>query len=455
MPEKIDTTHQIIDRQLIVYRRPTTDVWQCRFKVGGKWIVRTTKERDLEKAKAAAHKLMLKAEVRLEQNYTPATKKFKDVANLALKEMEKQTDAGDGKISYEQYKRITLDYLIPFFGNRDIDNINPKVLEEYARHRNEKAGKELAYSTVRKHNVTLNRIFEEAIVRGFMTTTQKPYLETKGKKSEPFPTFDVDEINIILSALPEWVSRGRNEYKRELRKILSEYVVVLIDTGARPGKELLELKWKNIKVKNVYSRRVTRTEINELDELVEVPVQIGTDDEGDPIFDSVWEAELLMYVDGKTDGRVVNAFTATYEVLKGIIDRRYTEKTVREVLSEKPDDYVFSTKDGDLCKSFNHMFEDFLEEHSLLRDPNTNKKRVFYSLRSAHSTAVLNMDGVDLRSLSLQLGNSPEIIRKHYDRADGAAITERVKAPNARNALFKKIEIPDVNKSLKSKKTRR
>ena len=452
MPEKIDTTHQIIDRQLVVYRRPTTDVWQCRFKVGGEWIVRTTKERDLEKAKAAAHKLMLKAEVRLEQNYTPATKKFKDVAKLALKEMEKKTDAGDGKISYEQYKRITLDYLIPFFGNRDIDNITPKVLEEYERHRNEAAGKELAYSTVRKHNVTLNRIFEEAIVRGFMTTTQKPHLETKGKKSEPFPTFDVHEVNVILSALPEWVSRGRNEYKRQLRQILYEYVVVLVDTGARPGKELLQVAWKNIKLKRVYTKTVTRTEINEQDEIVEIPVQIGQDEEGEPIFDSTWEAELLIYVDGKTDGRIVNAFTATHEVLKEIVARRYTKKTLRELITELSSDFVFLTPENKLPSSLNHMFEDFLEEHKLLYDPNTNKKRVFYSLRSAHSTAVLNMDGVDIRSLAMQLGNSPEIIRKHYDRADGAAITARVKAPKARNALFRKVEVPEVNKSKRTQK---
>lgn len=449
MPEKLESTHQVIERRLIVYKRPDTDVWQCRFKVGGEWIVRSTKERDLNSAKEAAHRLMLKAEVRIEQNYTPATKKFKDVAKLALKEMETKTASGDGKISYEQYKRIIEDFLIPFFGNRDIDNITPKVLQEYAKYRDEKVGKELAYSTVRKHNVALNRIFEEAVVRGFMTTTQRPYLETKGKKSEPFPTFDVHEINIIVAVMPDWVKRGRNDYKRELRQILSEYVTVLIDTGARPGKELLQLKWKNIKIQQITAKRVFRTEINESDELVEVPVQIGVDEEGEPIFDSTWEAELLMYVDGKTDGRIVNAFTATYDVLKAIIQRRYSEQGLRDVISSKADEYVFAKRAGELCKSFNHMFEDFLEEHSLLRDPNTNKKRVFYSLRSAHSTAVLNMDGVDIRSLAMQLGNSPEIIRKHYDRADGAAITARVRAPNARGALFKKVAVPTSNRSKK------
>jgi hypothetical protein len=35
MPDKLDTTHQIIPQQLIVYRRPNSSAWQCRYKVDG------------------------------------------------------------------------------------------------------------------------------------------------------------------------------------------------------------------------------------------------------------------------------------------------------------------------------------------------------------------------------------------------------------------------------------
>ena len=43
MPQKVETTHIILPRELIVYLRADSDVWQCRLKVDGKWMARTTK----------------------------------------------------------------------------------------------------------------------------------------------------------------------------------------------------------------------------------------------------------------------------------------------------------------------------------------------------------------------------------------------------------------------------
>lgn len=139
-------------------------------------------EYPLEKTRqiTAVHKQMLNAKVWLDPNYTQA-KNIQRSSEASIERDGEKTDSGDGKISCEQYKRITLDYLISFFGNRDIDDLTPRVHEEYERHRNEAAGKELGYSSVREHKVTLNRMFEEAILRGNMTTTQKLHLENKEK----------------------------------------------------------------------------------------------------------------------------------------------------------------------------------------------------------------------------------------------------------------------------------
>jgi len=81
--------------------------------------------------------------------------------------------------------------------------------------------------------------------------------------------------------------------------------------------------------------------------------------------------------------------------------------------------------------------------------PNAGKKSVFYSFRSAHATAVMNLDDISPRNLALQLGNSPEVIRKHYNRANSLAISESVKAPRARAALFKEVEVPEINRPKK------
>ena len=453
MPEKLETTHQLIPQQLIVYQRPNSTAWQCRYKVDGVWLVKSTKKKVLADAIQEAYMLLANAKVRKEQNFTVATKRFKDVAKLTLKAMQDKQEAGDGRVSYQQYARIINEYLIPFFGKRDVDSINAKALQEYAAYREQQMGKVPAYSTVRKHNVALNRIFEEAVTRGFMTTTQRPSLETKGRKAETFPTFSIEEINVILASLPAWIERGRNQHKKDLRHLMSCYVRVLIDTGARPGKELLELKWKNITYRVQFVDETT-FEYDHDGNVVESKIQIGTDDTGEPEYKQRQEAHVVLYVDGKTDGRFVNGFNATFEVLKELVSRNYKDTTLAKLTKEKSDDHVFRTPAGAYSKNFNEMFDDFLEEHNMLNDPNTGKKRVFYSFRSAHATAVMNLDEVSPRNLALQLGNSPEVIRKHYDRANSLAISESVKAPRARAALFKQVEVPEINKPKKVTKKR-
>jgi hypothetical protein len=61
MSEKIDTTHVLIDKQLVIFLRPRSAVWQCRYQVEKHWQRESTGEHELEKAKVAAHNLLLKA----------------------------------------------------------------------------------------------------------------------------------------------------------------------------------------------------------------------------------------------------------------------------------------------------------------------------------------------------------------------------------------------------------
>jgi len=49
---------------------------------------------------------------------------------------------------------------------------------------------------------------------------------------------------------------------------------------------------EKLKIEQIYTKLVTRAEINEQDEIVEIPVQSRPGEEGEPILDSTWEAEL-------------------------------------------------------------------------------------------------------------------------------------------------------------------
>ena len=455
MPEKVETTNVILPRELIVYQRGDSDVWQCRLKIDNKWMARTTKERDLDKAIDRAKRMLFEAQLRKESNLPVVTKKFRDIAKLTKQQMvdELTNPKMKAPVSFNQYVKIIDDYLMPFFGNKNIDTITYEELDAYHEDLKVKMGRSPAYSTMRKHNVTLNRVFDKAVEKNYLTNSNRPKLDTKGSKSEKYATFDIGEINALLANFPPWIAGTSNKEKREQRELLFDYVRVLIDTGARPGKELLDLQWKNIRYRMIV-RNETRVEIDEEGNRT-VFTHEDYDDRGEALELTKWEPTVSLSVYGKTKDRVANGFDVTYKVLNEIIERNYRNDkiTLKSLTTSNDEGFVFRTRANKAPSSFNHLFDRYLDEHNLLIDRNSGKKRVFYSLRSSHTTAVMNLDQVPIRDLSKQLGNSVGMIEKHYDRATGDAIVENVRAPKARQALFNTEKVSDIYQSKKQKKS--
>ena len=269
--------------------------------------------------------------------------------------------------------------------------------------------------------------------------------------------------NIILAKMPEWIANGREHHKAQ-RQVLYDYTRVLIDTGARPGKELLDLQWKNIEfeiqhetygvdyIEDKDAKENARDYEREYIELSDGPY----DEEGNPIPNTTWTPIITLFVSGKEGSRHAVGYEKTFRVLKEIADRRYKDlegNKLKALITQSSDDKIFETKDGKRIPSALHMFQNFLEEYGLLYDKNTRKKRVFYSFRSLFSTAVMDYDDVDMRDLAKALGNSPEMLMKRYDRGTLKQIKHKLKAPNARQQLFKEVVVPDAHQSNKKKLT--
>ena len=234
MSDKKDTTHTLIENQLTVAKRENSKIWQCRLKVGGVWQRVSTGERDLRKAKKRAHELLIEANVRVRLNHTAVTRRFTDVAKMAIRRMDDEVAAGAGKAIYDDYKFIINRYCVPFLGKYMVDNIDYKVLEAYEQDRNAKMGRIPTKSTVLSHNAALNRVFDEAVVRGFMLDSTRPKLVVKGRKTEKRPSFSLEESRAVLGQFAEWIKRGRADTV-PIRELLENYVQMLLDTGARPG----------------------------------------------------------------------------------------------------------------------------------------------------------------------------------------------------------------------------
>jgi integrase len=407
MREKNENTHILIERQLRIYQRERSAVWQCAFNVDGRWQRTSTNERELAKAKKKAHDILVKANVKKELNIAPITRKLKDIATVVVKQLEKDIKNKTAKPIYKDYISILNNYIIPILGKYNVNNISREALDEYEKKLAKKMRKPATYSTQLTHNAVLNMIFDEAVLQRFMTELDRPKLVAKGKVSERRPAFDLDEIRALRNNFNDWISRASTDTSKKLRTLLREYVYVLLDTGARPGKELLNLRWKQI--------RYTHN-------------------------DKENGSHVEMTVSGKTGKRKIIGWSETIEVLK----RQLKEQGlggIEEVTESNNNGYVFRMADGKEPQSFQKLFETFLKQHNLLIDPNTEQKRVFYSLRHTYATFKLTYDKTPVYTLAEHMGTSVAMIEKHYGHLKVKEALPQLKGDTTRELLNKKVRI--------------
>ena len=149
--------------------------------------------------------------------------------------MKQQLDNGVGKKSFRDYIIVIDKYLVPFFGDIFVTSIDYEMLQKFARWREAKMGREPRSSTLNTHNSALNRIFDEAVARGYMNKSQVPVLVNKGRDSVRRPDFTREEYATLIRKLPSWIDAGREGKSRDMRHLLRDYTL---------QNSLLQMHWK-------------------------------------------------------------------------------------------------------------------------------------------------------------------------------------------------------------------
>ena len=207
-----DDTHLILDGEVRVYRRERSKRWQAAFVIDGHTIRISTGKRDLSEVKEYARDTFLEYKFRHKNDLPVVTKKFSDVARLTIADMRKQLDAGLGKKVYADYCVCIQHYLIPFFGAQYVTSIDYQKIQDFYEWRRDKMGREPKASTLNTHNSAMNRVFKEAVARGFLAHKNVPLLVNKGEKSERRPDFTREEyatmIRMVLSRFSSGLFRA-------------------------------------------------------------------------------------------------------------------------------------------------------------------------------------------------------------------------------------------------------
>jgi len=404
----------VLDKKVNIYKRGRSSKWQASIKLkNGKWERFSTGTDNEAEAREKALQLYYGAEAKAENKLPQSTRKFRNVAKFAIQRMQDELDGGGGKVIYRDYIRVINNYLIPFFGNYDIANVNVKLLKEYEAWRDAKMGREIEekrlsvfkgksaeekekildaasktfrakQSTVNTHNSSLNRVFDEALLNGWITESIKPRLLNKGIESDSRGAFTEEEYTYIASHLRKWANTGHRKATRELREVLADYIGFLATTGIRAGTEAYNLKWKNLQRIKIRGKH----------------------------------PYLAVNVDGKRGKRRLIAMDSAGTYLLSIMHYhpRINHKSLESLLKAKVDDYIFVDRSGNriTTDALRGSFKGFLNKHDM-RFGADGKPRSLYSLRHTYATMAL-IDGRDIYQLSLQMGTSVEMLQKFYSK---------------------------------------
>ena len=413
MPQKGPNTVHILEGTATLFRRPSTPHWHVRYKIHGEWLRTSTKCIALAQARKAAVDIVMQAKFR-EQNSLPiVNKRFKQVAKLAIARMDDLQRIGQGKSTFKTYTQALEKYFIPLIGNHNVDKIDRSVLSKFDAERLVMMGKAPSASVLNNHNSAINRVFDEALERGYMTKFQVPMLSNTGFKSERRPDFTAEEYKLLYKGMRKWVLSARSGNEGLMRRVLREYVLVLANTGMRAGTEGMNLKWSN--------------------------VYFFTKDDA---------RYLALWVDGKTKAHEMTARHAAVRYLDRLrqLNPAWASGTFDDFLKLKLDAYVFRVGDraaDAMTETFGRMFKRLLTECDLLVDGRTRKARTLYSLRHMYATYALTSDRLSIHQLAVHMDTSVGMIEKHYSHiltrnlarqiAGDAGAKKSAKPPSKRN----------------------
>ena len=378
----VQTVH--VHKKLKLDKRQGSENWYARLTLdNGKRVVRSTNTDNLEDAKVYAWALLMETQARIANNLPAQTRKFKHVAEFAIKRMQDDLDAGAGKQAYKDYISALTRWLIPYFGDTDVEKIDLAGLTKFDAWRTKTNKKPFSQSGINNHNAALNRVFDEAEMHGWIVNFLRPKLPNKGTKSESRGSFTDAEYKKIYTALRTFDKKTANTKAAATRETLRNYVLFLANTGVRHGTEALGLRWRSIEWQELKGERY-----------------------------------LIINVDGKTRKRTVVARDRVEEYLtrQCKLNPNIVFTDFDSLIDAKLDDFVFTTSLGEVATLHNlaEHFKALLNELGL-RVGADGKTRTLYSWRHYYATQDLKR-GMSTHTLSRQMGNSTTMLDKHYSK---------------------------------------
>ena len=372
------------DGEVVIFRRPNSPLWQCRFKrQNGTWERISTKQASIEHAVRVACDLYDEARYRQRLGLAQKAPTFAQIAHATLYEMRRDLDGGVGKVVYLSYITCIEKYFLPYFQDKRLEEITYTDVHEFEIWRNRQMRLVPKASTLMNFASAWTKLQQTAINKGWISERVAiPKLTVRGLKSNTRPAFSRNESDCLLEFMKDWITQGRLAIEHETRPLLRDYVEILLYTGMRHGTEALNICWNNIEWHT----------------------------QGDKKYLRIW-------VNGKTGARWLIAKHKAVEALKRLHSRQ-------NAISEIPFDALFEARitsrifvfsNGHQPMRIDGAFKRLMKDSGLGLSQD-GQMRTLYSLRHTYATLELLENKTDIHMLAKQMGNSAAMIEKHYSK---------------------------------------
>jgi integrase len=381
-----------IQSGIIIYRRSDVDHhhWYCRLKVPEqnryKYISLDTPDIKLARDKAVHEYARLLFQVEYE---VPIFKKdFGQIADeyiafqkqrVKAKEItQKRCDTEEGYVENQ---------LKPHFGSTPISQIKEDDWREYPMWRRGSGkgrynGGMVSDWTIRSEMATFRAIMMFAVKKKYIPEASAMF-RARLKLSKPRrEAFTLKEYRQLHTFARAWKNGAKNVWSKFSRTMFYYFMLIMTNTGMRPS-EAKNLRWRDI---------------------------------GDVRHDRNGRPFVPINVRGKGKFRELVAPLCVAEYLKEI--REVSKAT-------KPDDFVFTTFEGQPAKTlYKGIFDEVLEKSGLLLSA-AGKPRSIYSFRHTYATFRI-IENTERSDLAEQMGTSLEMIKDYYGHVKPSDTAHRV-----------------------------
>jgi integrase len=374
------------DGRLTIFRRHGVFYARIRTAAFDKYIVRSLKTTVEQTAIDAGRRLLFQLERRAEQGLPPKSKLFAAVIDDYI--AYRKRDHRHGKTSEGMLRQIirVSKFWREYAGTLAVEDIDDKVMREFIPWRRDYYAdfKKLPKNAKRHptdRTIQFDMMVGKAIIRwaheqgdrgkqGLPTVTFTP------KKKRVRPAFERSEFSALWRVLCRRIKHARDKRIQRSRELLRYYVLVIANSGLRPGEA------NDLSVRDVHSFK---------------------DEKG--------RSNYRLVVRGKTGERDVIIRSAAAKRLDKLLTKRR---------AENPTGFLLAMRDETRIITLIDQFDSALKEADLEKNSFGEKYSV-YSLRHFYAVNALR-SGIGVFEVARNMGTSVQIIQEYYGKQATAAV---------------------------------